>query len=643
MIIISAHDLCLSYGTDVILENISFGINEGDKVGVVGVNGAGKSMLLKMLNGIIQQTSGEIFVASNKKLGFLEQNAAINSKKTLYCEMLEPFEALIKIEQRMAVLEQEMKNVLLSDNENMRNAKEYTLLEEQFKSNGGYEYKSRIKSTLCGIGFEASRHDDSVETLSGGQKTRLALAKTLLCDPDILILDEPTNHLDIETVQWLEDYLKGFKKTLITVSHDRYFLDKITNKTLEIENKQSKLYSCSYSEYVKRKEQDRKADLKHYELQQKEIARMEAFIENQRKWNREKNIIAAESRMKAIERMEKIEKPKNLPSQVSFSFSAGDNRLLSDRLVTVKDISKRFSQKVLFDKISFTVKAGQKLFVYGPNGAGKSTLLKILCAREQADSGAFEYAKGLKIGYYDQEHQGLNGDNTVIDELWNSYPNKKQSEIRGALARFLFKADDVFKKVGVLSGGEKARLTFAKLMLDSAGLLILDEPTNHLDIPSREVLEQALSDYDGTIIAVSHDRYFINKLADSILSLDGQGASFEYKGTYEQYLEYVGKKVSEQQKGTSDIRKGNSTDFERAKKEKSERRRIEKTIENCESEILQIEKELNCLAHDIENNATNFEKLTALYEQVSQKEEKLEQLYLQYDRATNQKNAFENN
>lgn len=632
MIILSCSDVTVAFGTDVILDRVSFGLQEGAKLGVVGVNGAGKSLLLKTLCGITAPESGSVYVAKDTKIAYLAQNAGFESEKTICEEMLDAFPELLDTERRLAELELKMQQKL-TDDEHMKAVVAYTSLEEEFRKNGGYDFRSRIKSMLCALGFDDKRQNDRISTFSGGQKTRIALARVLLRAPDILMLDEPTNHLDIDSVEWLEDYLKGYSKTLIVISHDRYFLDKITDSTLEVENHEVKLYPVSYSGYVKRKEEDRKNDEKHYLLQKKEIERLEAFIENQRRWNREKNIIAAESRMKAIDRMEKIEKPKNLPDRVSFNFTSGKYALLSERLLEAKGLSKSFPPKHLFSDVSFLVSANEKMFFTGANGVGKSTLLKILSGRMKPDSGTFEYVKGIRIGFYDQEHQGLNPENTVLDELWNSYPDKKQSEIRGVLARFLFKADDVFKKVGVLSGGEKARLTFAKLMLVDLNLLILDEPTNHLDASSREVLEDALSNYDGTLIAVSHDRYFIKKLATRIFEISENGC-FDFKGGYEDYTEYKKKRatLSSEKKGAESAEaNSNKADYLKSKEEKSRRRKIENRIVKLEESISQIEARLREIDSELEKYASDYQKTSELFNESETLSSRLTELYEEWD------------
>ncbi len=638
LIALSLSDVTVAFGTDIILDKVSFSINEGTRLGVVGVNGAGKSLLLKTICGINTAESGSVFFGKDKKVSYLEQNAGFESEKILFDEMLGAFEKLCEWEERLAFLQKKM-NDNLPEDEHMMYVKEYTMLEESFRKNGGYEYKSRIRSMLTSLGFPAEKQMLPITALSGGQKTRVALARTLLGEPDILMLDEPTNHLDIESCKWLEGYLASYKKTLIVISHDRYFLDKVTTHTLDVENRQVKLYNCSYTGFVKRKEEDRKNDEKHYLNQKKEIERLEAFIENQRRWNRERNIIAAESRMKAIDRMEKIEKPKNLPERVSFNFSSGKSYLMSERMLEVKGLSKAFPGKPLFSNLSFLLRGQDRMFFVGPNGVGKSTLLKILSGRLPSDSGSFEYVKGIKIGYYDQEHQGLNPNNTVLDELWDSYPDKKQGEIRGVLARFLFKAEDVFKKVEVLSGGEKARLTFAKLMLEDLNLLILDEPTNHLDAASREVLEDAILGYYGTVMAVSHDRYFLSKLATRIFDMRPDGHT-DYKGTYDEYEEYKRRQgLGETSYTNTDEKQASSSskeDYLRNKEEKSRRRKAEKKLADSERRISEIEKRQAEIEKELEEFASDYLKTAELYEENTKLSEELEKVYEDWDNANNE-------
>ena len=589
-------------------------------------------MFLKMLAGRIAPSEGEVYTASGRTVGFLEQDTGLVSDRCVYDEMLLAFPTLVETEARLTALVEQMNDAALDADTHMALAARYTALEERFKKDGGYEYKSRITSMLEAMGFDREKHTMRIAEFSGGQKTRLALARLLLSEPDVLILDEPTNHLDIESVEWLESYLAGYKKAILVVSHDRYFLDKVTSKTFEIENKCGKLYTCAYTDYVRRKEEDRKNDLKHYEQQQKEIARLEAFVENQRRWNRERNIIAAESRLKAIDRMDKLEKPKNLPSNIHFRFETDENIKTPHKLLEVTALGKSYPGKKLFENLSFLLHGRDRMFVLGPNGIGKSTLLKILCGKVRADSGVFEYAEGLRIGYYDQEQQGLNPDNTILDELWDCYPDKTQTEIRSALACFLFTADDVFKPIRVLSGGAKARLTFAKLMLEKSDMLILDEPTNHLDAPSREVLEQALTEYGGTILAVSHDRYFIKKLANRVLDMRADSC-FCFEGGYEAFCAYKAAHAALPGAGSAkeDSTSRGKEDYLKNKEEKSRSRRLEKQIADTEKRIGELENALAENAKEQEASADDYVRVNELFEKAHEMEEELEKLYALLD------------
>ena len=619
MIAIGCNKVSLSFGEKVVLKDVSFSVEEGDRVGIVGVNGAGKTTLIKILTRKLRADEGDVFISQNSRVGYLDQHATVDSQNTVYEEMLSNFSHLIKMEKDISDLEEEMRKEG-SDNDAL--SLKYCALCERYKNEGGYEFRSRVSGMLKKMGFSESMMNISVNALSGGQKTALSLVGILLKSPDILILDEPTNHLDIESLRWLENYLVSINKTLIVISHDRYFLDKVTTHTLDIENTHAIMYKGSYTAFAEKKEKDKEIYRRHWENQQKEIARQEAFIEQQRRWNREKNIIAAESRLKALERMEKLTAPESEPGKISFSFGeairSGEDVLKAERL------SKRFDEKVLFENLSFEVKRSDRLFILGKNGCGKSTLMKILAGKLDADAGDFSFGANVKIGYYDQEYQGLSPENTVLDELWDEYGDMTMTEIRSALALFRFRADDVFKKVSVLSGGEKARLTLAKLMLSKVNVLLLDEPTNHLDIASRETLEDAVLNFKGTVIAVSHDRYFISKLASRILHLE-KNASMVYNGTYEEYLARTLLNTPFQEKVSETTAKDN---WKREKEEKAKERKREKDKAFCVSEIERIEKEITLLDDKMQNElATDYTALVDANNEKLKLEEKLEELY----------------
>ncbi len=626
MTVIGCNKLTLTYGVQTILDSVSFSLNEGDKLGIVGVNGAGKSTLLKMITGEIEPTSGSVFVAKDKKLAYLAQICESDSRQTVLKEMLDAFPHLQKMEDDLARLQSAAE---AGDNDA---AMHFATLHEKFIAEGGLEYVGRCKGILTSLGFDSRFWDEEIVKLSGGQKTRVMLARILLSEPDIILLDEPTNHLDIDSIRWLENYLEGSRKTLIIVSHDRYFLCKTTTLTLEIEGCRSKLYQGNYDFYSAEKKREREIQAHQYKEQQKEIARIEAYIEQQRRWNRERNIIAAESRQKQLDKLERIEAPSKLPDLIRMSFSKGEESGYD--VLNVHRLSKSFPGRDLFENLSFEVKKQDRLFIIGPNGCGKSTLLKILTGKLTPDRGSFNYGVHVTRGYYDQENQNLNENNTVLDELWDQYGHLPYTEVRSALALFLFKGEDVFKEISVLSGGEKARITFAKLMLSKFNLLYLDEPTNHLDILSREVLEEALLGYDGTIIAVSHDRYFIKKLATRILAFDKDGQILDYKDGYEEYRRYV-EQYGAQQGATAKEEKVTQSkqDYLQNKQQNAERRKAERKLQKAKEEMLAIEKRLEELPQEVDEASTDHKKLSALYEEQESLEMRLMEIMELLDEA----------
>ncbi len=622
MTAISLSGVSLEFGTDVILDNISFSLNEGDKLGIVGVNGAGKSTLFKIIRGEYTPTDGSVYISKDKSVGMLEQNTGFEAECTVLEGMLESFADLIADEKRLEELSARLEVTPAND----ELIASYTSLADRFKRAGGYEFRSRCKGILKNLGFDERFHDLKISGLSGGQKTRLALARELITSPDILMLDEPTNHLDVETLAWLEDFLSSYRGTLLVISHDRWFLDRVTTKTLEIENTHAELYNGNYSRYVELKRENREIRERQYKNQQKEIARIEAYIEQQRRWNRERNIIAAESRQKALDRMVKIDRPDALPENIRLTFTKSGES--GNDVLTVKGLGKSYPNKPLFSGVSFLVKKRDHLFIAGPNGSGKSTLIKIIAEKLAADEGSFEYGYNVNIGYYDQENQNLDPENTVLDELWNCYEGLTQTEIRSALALFLFKGDDIEKKVSVLSGGEKARLTLCKLILSKMNLLILDEPTNHLDIGSREALENALAEFDGTIIAVSHDRYFISKLATRVLDL-GTKPALDFIGNYEQYKAHRARTVSTVAQSAVETVTEAKEQYLRAKEQASEQRKQRTRMKKNAEETAALEKELEELTEKLADDAiqTDYVKVNELYTRQMEVEERLMELY----------------
>lgn len=616
MFIVGTDHLGVSFGEKVLLEDVSFSVNQGEKVSIVGVNGAGKTTLMRLIYDPHLPYTGKIFLAKGKSVGNLEQQIRLNPEDRVYEAALGVFRNLTEMERRL----EEMSEALKHDHSEETIAR-FTKLQQQFESEGGYEYKSRARGTLIRMGFDEQTLDLPISALSGGQKTILQLSLLLLEEPDILLLDEPTNHLDIHALEWLEEKLKRIRSTVLVISHDRLFLDRVTDKTLEIENGHAKMYPVPYSKYREQKKIDREIQDRHYKNQQKEIARIEAFIAQQKRWNREKNIIAAESRQKALDRMVKVEKSEPLPQSLSFRFS---NALESGNdVLSVQSLSKGYDQKMLFNNLSFEVKKKDSLVIIGSNGSGKSTLLQILAGNLIPDKGEFRWGYNVRMGYYDQ-YQHLREDSTVLEEVWSD-SDLNHTQIRTLLATFLFKGDDVFKEISVLSGGERARLVLAKLMQKKVNLLLLDEPTNHLDIESREALEEALLQFEGTIIAVSHDRYFINKIATRILHFAGNGSVELFQGDYQSFTEHRSSGSNEQNSKVRDESENGNLWVEQKKKKQEDRKRksrlakIEKEIEEAEERICQIDR----LS---EEASSDYVALQGLFEEKARLQERCDRL-----------------
>ena len=630
MIAISCDNLGFSVGERDILSGVTFALNEGECLGIVGVNGAGKSTLLKMLCGRLAPTSGSVFLKKESRIEMLAQNDAVTGGRTPYEELLSCCEDLLAEEKRLEELSARME----AGDEQAE--KQYHSAHDRFLERGGYEFRGRCAGILKSLGFKEEYTVQDVGKFSGGQKTRLALAKILFLSPDILVLDEPTNHLDASTLVWLEDFLRNYKKTVILVSHDRYFLDRVCNKILDIEHGKGRIYNGNYSAFVEKKKKDREIAERHYKNQQREIARIEAYIEQQRRWNRERNIIAAESRQKALDRMEKLERPKDGPDAIRLSFKAGFES--GEDVMKVRSLAKSFGTNNLFKDLSFSVQKGDRLFIIGHNGCGKSTLMKILMQWMYPDEGAVDYGYNLTIGYYDQENQNLSENKTVLDELWDTDPSMNNTTVHSALALFNFTQDEVCKRVAVLSGGERARLTFSKLVLKENNLLLLDEPTNHLDIATKEVLEEALTDYEGTLITVSHDRYLIDKLATCILDFDGEeGKPFFFKGSYAEYKHYRALKKDaptlETAKPIEKISKSKEQYLEN-KKNQAELRKMKNRLEKARKESEEIEQRLEEISELESITAADYQLLSTLCKEREELEEKLMLLYEEIEELT---------
>ena len=530
--ILSCQGISKSFGEKVILEDASFHIEEREKAALIGNNGAGKTTLLRIIMNELHADSGQVVLMKDKQIGYLAQYQDVQGHRTVYEELLSTKQYIIDMEERMRSMELEMKHASGEELDRLMNS--YTRLTHEFELENGYAYKSELMGVLNGLGFAEEDFNKQVATLSGGQKTRVALGKLLISKPDILLLDEPTNHLDMESIAWLETYLLNYPGAVFIVSHDRYFLDKVVTKVIEIETGHVRMYSGNYSAYAEKKAQLRDAQYKAYLNQQRDIKHQEAVIVKLKSFNREKSIKRAESREKMLNKIQRIEKPLEVQSQMRLSL---EPRVVSGNdVLTVEELAKSFPQQKLFSNISFQIKRGERVALIGNNGTGKTTMLKILNGLLDADAGSFSLGAKVQIGYYDQEHHVLHAEKTIFQEISDTYPTLTETEIRNMLAAFLFTGDDVFKEISALSGGERGRVSLAKLMLSEANFLILDEPTNHLDIASKEILEEALNSYTGTVLYVSHDRYFINQTATRILDLTNQSV-VNYIGDYDYYLE----------------------------------------------------------------------------------------------------------
>jgi ATP-binding cassette subfamily F protein 3 len=629
--ILSCNKLCKSFITDNILDNVSFQLNEGEKVAIVGINGAGKSTLFKLISGDMESNSGDIIINNQKTLGYLSQQPDISSDNTIYEEILSVKKDLINMEKELYNLELEISQN--HDNSDYLNtlSSRYSNLRNEFELKDGYSYKSLVKGVLHGLGFTDSDFNKRTSILSGGQKTRLCLAKLLVSSPDILLLDEPTNHLDINSIEWLETFLLNYQGTLMIISHDRYFLDKIVTKVIELEHGRSKQYNGNFTFYMKHKKINEKIELHHYENQQKEIKKQEEVIKVLRSFNREKSIKRANSREKLLSKIDRLEKPEYLNDSINLTFNP---KILSGNdVLKIRALKKSFENLTLFEDLDIDIFKGEKVALIGDNGTGKSTIFKLLTNIINPDSGTIKLGSNVNIGYFDQEHESLNKNNTLIEEISDTYPNMNNTDIRNTLASFLFTGDDVFKKISSLSGGEKGRLSLAKLMLSKANFLLLDEPTNHLDIVSKDILETALKGYTGTLLFISHDRYFINQISTRVLELTKGGLN-NYIGDYDYYINK--KKEQNDILIANDQSNKNTTskdDWLKKKEEESMKRKIKSNIKKAEEKIHSVETSIEDIDKSLclEEIYTDHEKVSELHEKKVKLELELEELYAEWE------------
>ncbi|MBO5030785.1 MAG: ABC-F family ATP-binding cassette domain-containing protein [Lachnospiraceae bacterium] len=628
--ILSCSNIDKTFVDNHVIKNASFHIEDYEKAAIVGINGAGKSTLLKMITGSLTADSGLVTFAKGKNWGYLAQHQAVDSENTIFDELLTVKQEVLELEASMRQTEADMKNTSGDELESL--LKKYAALTHRFEDINGYAYKSEITGILKGLGFDEEDFTKKVATLSGGQKTRVALGKLLLQKPDLIMLDEPTNHLDLNSIAWLETYLLNYKGAVIIVSHDRYFLDKIATKIIEIDNGVVSSFHGNYSDYAVQKEHLRTEQMNAYLNQQREIKHQEEVIDKLRQFNREKSIKRAESREKMLNKIERLEKPVEVKADMKLTLTP--HKTSGNDVMQIQGLSKSFDNQQLFENVSFEIKRGEHVAIIGDNGTGKTTLLKIINEVIAPDSGTIRLGANVEIGYYDQEHHVLHMEKTLFEEISDDYPYLTNTEIRNTLAAFLFTGEDVFKKISSLSGGERGRVSLAKLMLSEANFLILDEPTNHLDITSKEILETALNAYEGTVLYVSHDRYFINKTASRILELTHQ-EFVNYIGNYDYYLE---KKdlltpVSDAPAAQTAEPSAQKLDWKQQKESQALARKKENDLKKCEARIEELESKGNALDEEMAKpeNATNVSRLQELAKEKEKVEAELEELYAKWE------------
>ncbi len=602
MVLLTLQDVSKSFGLNRILSGVNLTLKEGARMGLVGVNGSGKSTLMKLIAGGMQPDTGTVSLMKGAQVGLLTQQADIDSDLNVWDELARVFEPLQRMEERLREMEHEMAEKHADPEAMARLSEDYARLTERFERKGGYEWPSRIQGTLVGLGFSKERQEMPARLLSGGEKTRLCLARILLSQPDLLLLDEPTNHLDLSATQWLEDTLRKYRGTVLVISHDRYFLNSVCDCMAELSMTHLTQYEGNYDAFSVKRRMNLERQLKEYQMQQKEIARQKAIIERYRMYNREKSIKAAESREKQLEKMERIERPVD-EQRIRFCFEA--RRRTGEDVLMAKDLSKSFGGRRLFQHFDLHLRAGDRVAIIGPNGIGKTTLLRILVGELPPDTGTVLYGSNVDVGYYDQQQAGLHEHKSVMDEVWDDFPRMQPDEVRSVLALFLFTGDDVFQPISTLSGGERGRVALTKLMLRKDNLLLLDEPTNHLDMDSREVLEGALDDFTGTLLTVSHDRYFINRVANRVVEMTADGVR-EYLGNYDDYLEKKRRELAGEDAAAAPAL--TRTELEKNRRRERQARESQKARENrvaaLEAQIARTEEQIASLEAQMADPAT---------------------------------------
>ena len=636
MIVLSGNDISVSFGGETLFHDVNFRLEENGRAGLVGVNGCGKTTLMHVINGRQEAETGGISKAAGIKIGCMEQYVIRDDNITLYDEVLEIFRPLIDAENELA----DIAVAIDTGDHSEQTLSRQMQLQERFEREGGLTYKSMTCSALAGLGFSEDDFNKPISVMSGGQKSKAQLAKLLLSGSNILLLDEPTNHLDITACEWLEKFLTEYKGAYIVISHDRYFLDKVTDTTFEMENRTLREYKGNYTRYLELKAEAREAQQRVYDRTVKEINRIEGIVEQQKRWGQEHNFITAASKQKQADRLkETLERPEDLPEAIKFTFRAKEGG--ANDVLIAKGLSKSFDGTAVFTNAELDIKKNTTTFILGENGCGKTTLLKILTGEYQADSGEYKFGNNIQFGYYDQAQTDLDPSKTVIDEVWDRYPGMTQTQVRSALAQFLFKGDDVFKNVGKLSGGEKARVSLLKLMLSKANMLLLDEPTNHLDIHSREALENALASYGGTLLIVSHDRYLINKLADRIVWL-GKTGTVNIDGNYDRYIELREAKAQSEQAVQVKAAEGKKNDYKERKERESTLRKLSGALKRCEQAIDEVGLKTAELAQQMSQPeiATDYEKTSALAQEIEALKEKEEALTAEWMELSEQIESF---